>query len=93
MERLHFLEGVNTGMFLAEQAASSTSNFQFFDLFLIAFTVLIFWGVIRLAKEEKRSKFALGFATLSLLVFLVLDLLVVLNWLGQLGKFQQLIFG
>lgn len=80
-------------MFLAEQAASSTSNFQFFDLFLIAFTVLIFWGVIRLAKEEKRSKFALGFATLSLLVFLVLDLLVVLNWLGQLGKFQQLIFG
>lgn len=81
-------------MFLAEQAAAApTSNFQLFDLFLFAFTALIFWGIVRLAKEEKRNKFALGFATLSLLVFLFLDFLVVLNWFDQLGKFQAFIFG
>lgn len=81
-------------MFLAEQAtAAAAFSFRFFDLILFAFTAVIFWGIIRLAKEEKRNKFALGFATLSLLVFLLLDFLVVLDWFGQLGKFQQLIFG
>lgn len=80
-------------MLLAEQAAAPTSNFQIFDLFLIAFTVLIFWGIVRLAKEEKRNKFALGFATISLLVFLALDFLVVLNWFGKLGEFQAFLFG
>lgn len=80
-------------MFLAEQAAAQASRFQLFDLFLFAFTALIFWGIIRLAREEKRNKFALGFATLSLLVFLVLDFLIVLNWFDYLGKFQELLPG
>jgi len=88
-----YRKGVQTDMFLAEQAAGQSSNFHLFDLFLFAFTVLIFWGIVRLAKEEKRNKFALGFATLSLLVFLLIDFLIVMNWFGQLGTIQQMLFG
>jgi len=80
-------------MLLAEQAAEQATRFHVFDLFLFAFTVLILWGLVRLAREEKRNKFALGFATISLLLFLVLDFLVVANWFGKLGDIQQLIAG
>jgi hypothetical protein len=69
-------------MFLAEAAA--TTNFSGFDIFMVVFTVLIALGFIRLLKVKPLNKFALGFAAISLLVFLFSDFLMVLNWLGKL---------
>lgn len=81
-------------MFLAEEAAAQAAGtFSFFDLFMIAFTVLIAIGVYRLAKQEQKNKFALGFGTLCLLAFLGIDFLVVLSWMGQLQNFQNMLFG
>lgn len=81
-------------MFLAEEAAAQAAgNFSFFDLFMIGFTILIAIGVVRLAKEEKKNKFALGFATLCLLAFLGIDFLMVLSWMGELQNFQAMLFG
>ena len=80
--------------FLAEAAAEqSTKSFAIFDLFMIVFTIIIAVGVIRLAKAEKRNMFALGFATICLLTFLLVDFLMVLSWFGALGDFQDKIFG
>ncbi|MEX1028695.1 MAG: hypothetical protein WDZ91_01465 [Paenibacillaceae bacterium] len=79
---------------LAEAAVEeSTRSFAIFDLFMIVFTIIIAIGVIRLARAENRNKFALGFATVSLLVFLLVDFLMVLSWFGVLENFQDAIFG
>lgn len=67
-------------MFLAEAAAESTSNFTLFDPFMIAFTVLLFWAVYRQAKQRPRNLFAFGFAAVSLLVFLVMDVIMISGW-------------
>lgn len=81
-------------LFLAEEAVEeSTRSFATFDLFLIVFTIIIAIGAYRLAKAEKRNLFALGFTTVCLLVFLAVDFLMVLSWIGVLGDFQDKIFG
>ncbi len=79
-------------MFLAEETAKA---FQFtpFDIFMILFTLLIAYGVYRLAKMPERTKFALGYAVLCLLVFLFIDFLMVLSWFGLLQGFQDQLFG
>ena len=79
-------------MFLAEEAAKSAGGFQFFDIFIIVFTVLIAVGLLRLVKAKDRNKFALGFTTVCLLVFLAVDFLMVLNWFGELQNFQSALF-
>ncbi|ANE46745.1 hypothetical protein SY83_11195 [Paenibacillus swuensis] len=71
-------------MFLAEEAAKTTSNFDPFDLFIIAFTVIVLIGFLRLLKAPEKNKFAIGFGGVSLLVFLFLDYLMIKNWLGLL---------
>lgn len=80
--------------FLAEAVAEeSTKSFAIFDLFMVVFTIIIAVGVFRLAKAEKKNLFALGFATVCLLTFLVVDFLMVLSWFGYLKDFQDMIFG
>lgn len=69
-------------MLLAEAAVQETSTFHTFDLFMIAFTVLIFIGVIRLLRAPQKNKFAIAFGVVSLLVFLVSDYAMVMNWLS-----------
>lgn len=79
-------------MFLAEEAAKS-SSFHAFDIFVIVFTLLIAAGVFRLAKAPQKNRFALAFGTVCLLVFLLLDFLMVLSWMGQLQGLQETLFG
>lgn len=74
-------------MFLAQTTTETTGfNFQGFDIFMIAFTILIAWGVIRLAKQKEKNKLALGFSTVALIVFLFTDVLMVMNWFNMLGS-------
>lgn len=67
-------------MFLAEAATESTSTFQYFDLFMIAITLVLVWAVFRQIKQRPRNMFALGFAIVSLLVFLAADAVMVSGW-------------
>jgi len=73
------VEGGHT-MFLAEAAQQSESTYQHFDLFMIAFTLLLIWAVLRQVKQRPRNLFALGFAVVSLLVFLYADWVMVQGW-------------
>jgi hypothetical protein len=66
-------------MFLVEQV--TTSTFTPFDIFMVIFTVLLAVGLIRLVSQRPRKNlFAIGFATVSLLVFLVADAKMVSGW-------------
>jgi hypothetical protein len=69
-------------MQLAEEAAGSASTFHTFDIFMILFTIVILVAVVRLIAAPVKNKFAIGFSTFSLLVFLVLDVLMVQGWMG-----------
>ena len=59
-------------------------NFDPFDIFMILFTILSAFAVIR-AKQHK-NQFAFGFSALCLLVFLFTDLVMVLNWFNALDN-------
>ncbi|PYI51211.1 hypothetical protein [Paenibacillus flagellatus] len=70
-------------MFLAEEAAAgSASNFHTFDIFMVLFTILVVVGLLRLLAAPVKNKFAIGFTSVSLLVFLILDVLMVQAWMG-----------
>jgi len=74
-------------MFLAtatevDAAASGGINFDPFDIFIILFTILAVFAVIR--SVQHKNKFAAGFSTVVLLVFLFTDVVMVLNWFGML---------
>jgi hypothetical protein len=56
-------------------------TFDYFDLFVIAFTILIAIGVFRSLKAEQKNMVAIGFGGVSLLVFLIMDFVMVKNWL------------
>ena len=72
-------------LFAAEdEAATGETSFFAFDIIMILFTIVIAIGLIRLLKAPKRNLFAIGFTGFCLAVFLVADLLMVLNWLGIL---------
>ncbi|GFN32622.1 hypothetical protein [Paenibacillus xylaniclasticus] len=67
-------------MYLAEEAAAAatSSNINTFDWFMLAFTVLIAIGLVRLlTARPKKNVFAIGFATISLLVFLYSDFIMI----------------
>ncbi len=68
-------------MFLAENAAEVTSTYTPFDIFMVIFTVLIFAGLVRLLLQRPRKNmFAIGFATVCLLVFLIADWKMITGW-------------
>ncbi|TDF93461.1 hypothetical protein [Paenibacillus piri] len=71
-------------MFLAEEAAQAASKFTGFDPFVILFTIIIAVGVVRLLAAPKKNPFAIGFSAVSLLVFLIMDAVMVLNWMDKL---------
>jgi len=58
--------------------------FDIFDFFVIAFTILIAIGVFRSLKAEKKNLVAIGFGGVSLLVFLIMDFIMIKNWLFPL---------
>ncbi|MBD3920858.1 hypothetical protein H8B09_18975 [Paenibacillus sp. PR3] len=68
-------------MYLAEEAAkaaTSTSNINTFDWFMLAFTILIAIGFVRLLMARpKKNVFAIGFAFVSLAVFLFSDYVMI----------------
>ncbi|MCR8644988.1 hypothetical protein NV379_20245 [Paenibacillus sp. N1-5-1-14] len=66
-------------MFLAaEEVAQST--FSAFDPFVLVLTVLIAFGFIRLVIAPKKNKFAIGFAFVSLAVFVFMDVIMIKGW-------------
>ena len=66
-------------MFLAEN--ETTSTFSAFDVFMIIFTVIIAAGLIRLLMQRPRKNIlAIGFATVSMIVFLVADYKMISGW-------------
>lgn len=67
-------------MLLAAEEAAKTSNFTGFDPFVIIFTILIALGLFRIIRSPRRNPFAVAFASVSLLVFLVLDVIMVKGW-------------
>ncbi|WP_336787344.1 hypothetical protein [Paenibacillus sp. MMO-177] len=72
-------------MFLAaEEAAKSTSNINTFDWFMLAFTILILIGFVRLLKARpKKNVFAIGFTTIALLLFLYIDYIMIFKiWMA-----------
>lgn len=70
-------------MFLAEgEAGATTSTFAVFDLFILAFTVLIAWGIFRSLRAEQKNKFAIGFGVVALLVFLFMDVIAIKGWMA-----------
>jgi hypothetical protein len=71
-------------MYLAAEAAQATSKFEGFDVFVILFTIVIGIGVLRLLFAPKKNMFAIGFGGISLLVFLCMDVIMVLNWMGKM---------
>ncbi len=70
-------------MFLAAEAAQSASTFSGFDIFMVLFTIVIAAGVLSQLKQAKKNKFAIGFGTISLLVFLFADVIMVKGWFGM----------
>ncbi|GAA4873614.1 hypothetical protein GCM10023310_61550 [Paenibacillus vulneris] len=71
-------------MFLAEEAAQAASKFTGFDPFVILFTIVIAIGVLRLLGAAKKNPFAIGFSLISLIVFLIMDVVMVMNWMDKL---------
>lgn len=66
----------------AGEAAASEGVFNGFDVFLILFTILILFAVVRLVTAKQKNLFAIGFAVVSLIVFLIMDYNMVKAWLG-----------
>ncbi|WP_276353667.1 hypothetical protein [Cohnella caldifontis] len=68
-------------MFLAEQAEESASTFQTFDVFMVLFTILIAIGLVRLLLvRPRKNMFAIGFAVVALVIFLIADFKMVSGW-------------
>jgi len=69
-------------MFLAEAAAKSTIDP--FDWFMLAFTVIIAIGFVRLMLARPRKNlFAIGFTAVSLALFLFIDYVMIFKvWLA-----------
>ncbi|WP_123042180.1 hypothetical protein [Cohnella candidum] len=67
--------------YLAEQAAESASTFQTFDIFMVLFTILIVIGLVRLLlTRPRKNMFAIGFAVVALIIFVVADAKMISGW-------------
>lgn len=71
-------------MFLATEVVEEASVFHAFDIFMVLFTIVIAIGLYRLLRAPEKNKFAIGFAGVCLLVFLIADAIMVLGWFGAL---------
>jgi uncharacterized membrane protein len=68
-------------MFLAEQAGDAASTFATFDIFMLLFTILVAVGLVRLLLQRPRKNvFAIGFAVVALIIFLVADAKMISGW-------------
>ncbi|NHN33919.1 hypothetical protein [Paenibacillus agricola] len=68
----------------AEAAQASASTFNGFDVFVVLFTIVIAIGIVRLLVAPKKNIFAIGFGGISLLVFLIMDAVMVMSWMGKM---------
>jgi hypothetical protein len=71
-------------MYLAEAATSTLAKFDPMDIMMLLFTVVIFIGWVRLlTARPKKNVFAIGFATVSLAVFLFANYVMIFKvWLA-----------
>jgi hypothetical protein len=68
-------------MFLAQTTTQAASTFEYFDIFMVIFTILIAAGLLRLMLQRPRKNvFAIGFGTVALLVFLLADYKMISGW-------------
>jgi hypothetical protein len=68
-------------MFLTEQAGETASTFSGFDIFMVLFTILIAIGLVRLLLQRPRKNlFAIGFAVVALIIFIVADIKMISGW-------------
>jgi hypothetical protein len=67
-------------MLFAEDAAVSASTYSSFDIYVLIFTVLIAIAVVRQVIMPKRNLFALGFASVALIVFVIMDAKMISGW-------------
>lgn len=68
-------------MFLTEQTEEVVSTFAGFDIFMVLFTILIAIGLVRLLLQRPRKNlFAIGFAAVALIIFLVADVKMISGW-------------
>lgn len=68
-------------MFLADEAAAaSTGVFNVFDIFVLAFTLLIVIAIIRSVLAKQKNFFAIGFGLISLAVFAMMDVVMIRGW-------------
>ncbi len=70
-------------MLLSAAEATTTSSFAGFDIFVLLFTVILAVAMYRLVSVEKKNLFAIGFCFLSFAVFLVMDLIMISNWMAS----------
>lgn len=61
-------------------------NFHGFDIFMILFTIILAWAMVRELTRKPMNKFAVGFTGISLLTFLFLDVMMVLNWFDMMPQ-------
>lgn len=65
-------------MFLAEEAAEVVKGYEPFDFFMLAFTVIIAIGFVRLIMARPRKNmFAIGFTAVALAMFLFIDYVMI----------------
>ena len=71
-------------MYFAEAATSTLAKFDPMDIMMLLFTVVIFIGWVRLLMARpKKNVFAIGFATVSLAVFLFANYVMIFKvWLA-----------
>ncbi|GIP41018.1 hypothetical protein J31TS4_42980 [Paenibacillus sp. J31TS4] len=67
-------------LYLAEEAAASTSTYSTFDLFVLLFTIIIAIGVVRSVKAKNKNMFAIGFGVVALVVFIFVDVIMIKGW-------------
>ncbi|MEW9702756.1 hypothetical protein [Paenibacillus sp. SI8] len=67
-------------MLFAEEAAVSASTYTSFDIYVLIFTVIIAIAFIKQLISPKRNLFALGFATVALIVFAIMDVKMISGW-------------
>lgn len=71
-------------MLLLAQETAAASSFDPFDIMMLLFTIVIAIGLVRLLMERPRKNyFVIGFAIVSLAIFLFIDYIMIFEvWLG-----------
>lgn len=67
-------------LFAEEAAAAATSTYSAFDIYVLLFTLIIAIAFVRQLIAPKKNLFALGFATVALIVFGIMDVVMIKGW-------------